>query len=126
MNHRASLLLIYVALLWPPRAAWAQENTVRVRLYAVHPPATLTFSGSGLQWRACERCPPAAADKLAIMAKNGQLRVEGSSLPRPRVFVAGSYRMAAESQQPVGAGYPLELRAQQERIVVIATMPHED
>src|SRR4051812_50220643 len=104
MNRRASLLLIYVALLWPPRAAWAQENTVRVRLYAVHPPATLTLSGSGLQWRACARCPAAAADKLAITAKNGQLRVEGSSLPRPRVFVAGGDPVASGWQQPGGGG----------------------
>src|SRR4051812_35942309 len=126
MNGRTSLLLIYVALLCATPAVWAQENTVRVRLYAVHPPAALTLSGSGLQWRACQRCPAAAADKLAVTAKNGQLRLEGSALPHPRVFIAGSYRMAAESQQPIAAGYPLELRAQQDRIVIIATMPLQD
>src|SRR5207244_7049753 len=55
-----------------------------------------------------------------------QLQVAGSPLPRARVSVSGSYRLAAEGDVPVAAAYPVELRAQQDRITVIVTMPLED
>lgn len=105
---------------------WAQDNSVRVRLYAVHPPAKLTLTGSDLRWKACEQCPATSATTVGLTAAHGQLQLEGTTLPRPRVFLTGTYKLQAEGQQPVSAGYPLELRAQQDRILVDATMPLED
>ncbi|MDP9267128.1 MAG: SpoIID/LytB domain-containing protein, partial [Acidobacteriota bacterium] len=124
MFRRAILLLSLATLLAAP--LWAQDNSVRVRLYAVHPPERLTLAGNDLRWKACEQCPATATEKLKVTAERGQLRVEGSPLPRPRVFVSGTYRLHAPGEQPISAAYALELRAQQERIVVIAAMPLED
>jgi len=107
---------------------WAQDNSVRVRLYAVHQPERVTLSGDAaeLRWKACEQCPATGAEKLQLTAAHGQLRLEGDALPHPRVYVSGSYKLHAEGEKPVAAAYPLELRAEQERIVVIAAMPLEE
>jgi stage II sporulation protein D len=115
-------VLLFVAFTIP---AWAQ-NDVRVRLYAVHPPETVTLTGTGLQWKGCETCPATAASRMVLTAAHGQVRVEGAKVSFPKVFVSGSYRVAAESQQPVPAAYPLEIRAQQDALVLVLTMPMED
>jgi stage II sporulation protein D len=116
--------LIFFLLLVAP--VWAQANDVRVRLYAVHPPARLTLTGTDLKWKGCEQCPAASATTLALSAAHGQLRLEGSAVPYPKLFVTGSYQMSADSQKPFTAAYPLELGAEQDRIVAIITMPPED
>lgn len=118
---RRLFLLLLLAL---PLAA--QDRDVRVRLYAVHPPAQLTLAGSGLQWKSCERCPPAPADTLAISAARGQLRLAGSPVPYPKLFVSGSYQLRAEQQKPFSAAYPLELTAEQDALRVVLRMPLED
>src|SRR6185369_12986030 len=90
------------------------------------PPERLTLAGEGLRWKGCAQCPTAPAAELKISADRGQLRVKGDALPRPGVFVSGTYKLHAEGQPAIEAAYPLELRAEQERIVVVATMPLED
>ncbi|HSE48616.1 MAG TPA: SpoIID/LytB domain-containing protein [Terriglobales bacterium] len=120
MNRRLILLLL-LAL-----PAWAQGNDVRVRLYAVHPPAKLALSGADLKWRTCEQCPENAAATLALIAQRGQLRLQGSSVPYPRLFISGSYELRAEQQKPFRAGYPLEVTAEQDALRVVIRMSLED
>jgi len=130
MRNGAGRAILYIGLVFSAASSllWGQDNSVRVRLYSVHQPERLTLSGEGaeLRWKACEQCPATSAEKLKVTAAHGQLRLEGDALPRPRMFVSGTYKLHAEGEKPVEAAYPLELRAEQERVVVIAAMPLED
>jgi stage II sporulation protein D len=125
MMRRLILLLCLALLCLAGVPLGAQSNAVRVRLYAVHPPERVTLAGE-LKWKTCEECPAARAAQLTVTAARGQLRIAGDSLPRPQLFITGSYRLTTEGQPPLSTSYPLELRAEQDRIVMVATLGMED
>jgi len=117
-------LVAFFGLTWTVAAQ--QPNDLRVRLYAVQPPAQLALSGPGLKWRSCEQCPETATAKLEASAAHGQVRVAESPVPFPKVFVSGRYELRAGKHPAFTAEYPLELRAERDRLVVLLTMPQED
>ncbi|MGA7459826.1 MAG: SpoIID/LytB domain-containing protein [Candidatus Korobacteraceae bacterium] len=101
-------------------------QTVRVRLWYLHPPHELRVNADAgqAQVRKCATCKDSAVESLAVQASGSSLEVDRSQTSELRI--SGSYQLTAANSPPVHADFPIELRAENNHLLVTALMPMEE
>ena len=111
-----------------PFASAGFPQTVRVRMWYLHPPPDLrVFADAGqAQQLRCASCRPAGLTSLIIHAAGSQVQIEGGKSASPGLSLRGAYQLNAIGEPPFRGDFPLEIRARSGHLVVIATMPMEE
>ena len=101
-------------------------QTVRVRLWYLHPPHELRVRADAgqAQVRKCATCKDSAVTSLAVQASGSSLEVDRSQASELRI--SGSYQLTAADSPPIHADFPIELRAENSHLLVTALMPMEE
>jgi stage II sporulation protein D len=128
----ASLLL----LLWsagdthgtPNRASTGFPQTVRVRLWYLHPPQELRLRADAgqAQIRKCAPCKPVSIATLALQAAGSSIQVDGDKSANSEVRISGAYQMNAAGEPPLRADFPIVVRAKDGHLLITALMPMEE
>ena len=123
--RRAFFLLMLLA----PVLAAAQATEMKVRLYSLLPPASLTISprNGAVRWRVCATCHDSILrDSLQINAADGRLHLAGQSQNYASILITGSYRLAGSQHAAFEAAFPLEIRARGPWLLLTLRLPLED
>jgi stage II sporulation protein D (peptidoglycan lytic transglycosylase) len=119
---RHFIWLLAILPIWPTRA-----QDLRVRLYALHPPAEITVKAlsDSLQWRTCAGCQKNSATRLQLQAVGSELRVRDAGVSR-EVFLSGAFRIEASGLPPISANFPVQIQASDAHLLLTAALPVED
>ena len=122
------LLLLCVAGGSKPSGSGGFPQTVRVRLWYLHPPHELRLraDASQAQLRKCATCKPAAISTLALRAAGSQIQIDSDKAAPPWLSIGGAYQMNAVGEPPLHADFPLEIRAKDGHLLITALMPMEE
>lgn len=103
-------------------------QTVRVRLWYLHPPHDLRLRADGgqAQIRKCASCKDAAVSSLALHAAGSAIQIDGDKSATADLRISGAYQMNAAGDPPIHADFPIELRANDGHLLVTALMPMEE
>lgn len=137
--------LVLLLLTWtlgaasPPQAAAPKNRnigtpssgfprTVRVRLWYLHPPASLTLRAEAGQatFRKCAGC---AADELALLsisASGAQIKIKNEKGDSRDLRISGALQIAPAIGPRVRADFPIEIVAFSGRLQVTATIPMDE
>lgn len=101
-------------------------QTVRVRLWYLHPPHELRVRADAgqAQVRKCATCKDSAVTSLAVQASGSSLELDRSQTSELRI--SGSYQLTAADSPPIHADFPIQLRAENSHLLVTALMPMEE
>ena len=135
----APLALLTIAAAGPPQTAPSKNRnigppssgfprTVRVRLWYLHPPATLKLSSAAGQahFRACPACKDTELSSAILRASGTQLKLEGEKHSLTELRVGGIYQMKATEGPAVPADFPVDIVASEGRLRITATMPMDE
>lgn len=105
----------------------AAQTSITVRLYSLHPEKDLKLTArtGDLQWRTCPTCPATAAKELPVRLAEHRLQIKNGPAAT-RLLVEGNYRIEPERGLKAALTAPLELKAEPESIIVLASVPLED
>ena len=103
-------------------------QTVRVRLWYLHPPHDLHLRADAGQalLRKCASCKDTAIASLALHASGSSIQIEGDKSATAELRITGAYQMNAAGDPPIHADFPIELRANDGHLLVTALMPMEE
>jgi stage II sporulation protein D len=124
MRRLLPFVMLMLATLAP-----AQSSDIKVRIYSLRRPASLTISPARgiVLWKACSTCHDSTLrGSLQVDAANGRVHLAGQSQTFASVFITGDYRLAGFQHAPLEAGFPLELRSSANLLQLTLTMPLED
>ena len=128
-----ALLLLCAAgrstdLTTPKPNAAGFPQTVRVRLWYLHPPQTLRIRADAgpTQLRKCAGCKDAAITTASLRAADASIRLDGDATTYTDLRVSGSYQMNAAGEPPIHADFPIQIRADQGHLLITALMPMEE
>lgn len=101
-------------------------QTVRVRLWYLHPPHELRVRADAgqAQVRRCATCKDSPVTTLTVQTSSSSLEVDRS--PASELRISGSYQLTAADSPPIHADFPIELRAENNHLLVTALMPMEE
>ena len=101
-------------------------QTVRVRLWYLHPPHELRVhtDGGQAQLRQCVTCKDSPITTVAVRASGSSVEVDHSATPELRI--SGSYQLTATGAPPIHADFPILLRAEKSQLLVTALLPMEE
>ena len=101
-------------------------QTVRVRLWYLHPPHELRLRADAgqAQVRKCATCKDSPLTSLIAQATGSSLEIDRSQTSELRI--SGSYQLTATDSPPIHADFPIELRAEDNHLLVTALMPMEE
>jgi stage II sporulation protein D len=101
-------------------------QTIRVRLWYLHPPRELRLHAEAgqAQARQCATCKDSPVTSLAVQASGSSIEVDRSTASELRI--SGSYQLTATGTPPIHADFPIEVRAQKSQLVITALMPMEE
>ena len=135
----ALLALLTIAAAGPPQTAPSKNRnigppssgfprTVRVRLWYLHPPATLKLSSAAGQahFRTCPACKDTELSSAIVHASGTQLKLEGEKRAITELRVGGVYQMRATDGPAVPADFPVDIVASEGRLRITATMPMDE
>jgi stage II sporulation protein D len=125
----ASLLLVLcLAGDSKPSGSNGFPQTVRVRLWYLHPPRELRLRAEPgqAQLRKCATCKPVSVAVSTLRAAGSQIQVDGDKSASPELRISGAYQMNAASDPPLHANFPLEVRADDGHLLITALMPMEE
>src|SRR5271166_5388851 len=120
---RLFLAISLLLLLWsagdahssPTRtsASGGFPQTVRVRLWYLHPPRELRLHAEPgqAQFRKCATCKPVALATLALKASGSSVQVDNDKSATGEVRISGAYQMNAAGEPPLRADFPIGVRA---------------
>jgi stage II sporulation protein D len=103
-------------------------QTVRVRLWYLHPPHELrvrTDAGRA-QMQTCTACKPTVITASVVRAQGSKLEVEGQKSSWFDLRVNGMYQMNATGDPPLHVHFPIEIRASDDHLLITAFMPMEE
>lgn len=105
----------------------AQAQDVRVRLYALHPPAELTATAVAgtLRWGTCSDCLDNPAGSVTLKAVGAELRISDSGVSK-QLYLIGAYRLVPADSPPFSGNFPLEIQAREGHLLLTLAMPAED
>src|SRR5262245_8069744 len=111
--------------------AFPQTSSVKIRLYSLHPEQRIkvTARTGELAWKSCERCPVKRAPALVLEAAEQGIKIGGGgqqAMATGQVFVEGDYRIEPGEGLTLAVKFPLEIRADQNRLKVFLALPLED
>ena len=103
-------------------------QTVRVRLWYLHPPHDLRAPRGGRpgtvsQVRELQR---RGLSLLAMHAAGSAVQIDGDKSATAELRLTGAYQMNAAGDPPIHADFPIELRANDGHLLVTALMPMEE
>ncbi|MGO9518847.1 MAG: SpoIID/LytB domain-containing protein [Candidatus Korobacteraceae bacterium] len=133
MTRRFAAVSVLVLLLHAASAQAPHTNaskdfpwTVRVRLWYLHPPRELHLRAEAgeAQLRKCATCKPEAVTTLALRAEGSLLHIGNVSSANLRI--SGVYQMNATGEPSLRADFPIEIRAIDGHLLIIALMPMEE
>src|SRR5215472_7106793 len=108
--------------------AGAQTNSasVKVRLYGLHPQQQVRIIArtGTLRWRTCAKCVATEVKDITVRAAGNQVQTENAQ--SLQLFVEGEYRIEPQAGLKISHSAPLELKAEDGLLKLIATMPLED
>jgi len=101
-------------------------QTVRVRLWYLHPPHKLGVRAAvgQAQMRKCATCKDSPVISLVVQAFGSSLEADRS--PASGLRISGSYQLNAADSPPIHADFPIEIRADSGHLLVTALMPMEE
>ena len=110
------------------KASSGFPQTVRVRLWYLHPPHELRLraDASQAQLRKCATCKPMPVTMLTLHAAGSSLRIDSDKSAIAEVRITGVYQMNAAGDPPIRADFPIDVRATDGRLLIIALMPMEE
>jgi stage II sporulation protein D len=110
------------------KASGGFPQTVRVRLWYLHPPHELRLRADAgqAQLRKCATCKPMPVTMLTLHATGSSLRIDSDNSVTAEVRITGVYQMNAAGDPPIRADFPIDVRATDGRLLIIALMPMEE
>jgi stage II sporulation protein D len=126
----AFLLLCHVSDVrsTPRPSASGFPQTVRVRLWYLHPPRELHIRAepSQAQLRKCAACKLVAVSTIALRAAQSSIQIDGDKSTATDLRITGAYQTNAASEPPLRADFPIEIRANDGHLLITALMPMEE
>jgi stage II sporulation protein D len=112
----------------PAKASNGFPQTVRVRLWYLHPPRELRVRAEAgqAQVRKCATCKPVAVSSLALHAAGSSLQLDGDKAATAELRITGVYQMNAAGEPPLRADFAIEVRANDGHLLITALMPMEE
>jgi len=103
-------------------------QTVRVRLWYLHPPGEVRIrtDAAQAQLRRCSSCKLEPFDALVLRGSGSSIRVDANKSTTTDLRLSGTYELAAADLPPVHADFPIEVRSSGGHLLVTATMPMEE
>jgi stage II sporulation protein D len=103
-------------------------RTVRVRLWYLHPPASLKLHADAGQarMRKCETCADGALGDVTLRASASKIEVSGEKSAVSHLRMDGAFQMNPPGEAAIRAEFPVEVRALQGQLLVTATMPMDE
>ncbi len=103
-------------------------QTVRVRLWYLHPPRELRLRAEAgqAQSRTCATCKSSSITSLAVHATQSSVQVTGERAAVDELRITGNYQMNAAGDPPLRADFPIEIRAHDGHLLITALMPMEE
>ena len=125
------LLLLCAAGYARPGSVKPSSNfpqTVRVRLWYLHPPRELHVRAQAGQaeLRKCPTCKPVALSIIALRAVQSSIRIDDDKAAITELRISGTYQMNTAGEPPLRADFPIEVRAYADHLLVTALMPMEE
>jgi len=102
-------------------------RTVHVRLWYLHPPAEIKLKAEAGQakFRKCASCPEEGLSGLAVRATGGRFQLEGDKSALQTLRVTGVYQVVAGTAPPLKVDFPIDVRADDGRLLLTASMAME-
>jgi stage II sporulation protein D (peptidoglycan lytic transglycosylase) len=132
--RRGVFLLAALLLVWAD-GAQTQRNgaasgfptTVRVRLWYLHPAAKLkiTADPGKATYRKCAKCAESALTALMVSAAGSQIQTDDKS-KTSGLHVNGVFQLSPANAPPLTAGFPIDVRASDGKLLVTAWMPMDE
>jgi stage II sporulation protein D len=112
----------------PTKASSAFPQTVRVRLWYLHPPRELGLRAEPgqAQARKCASCKPMAVTTLTVRAAQSSIQIDREKSVTAELHITGNYQMNAVGDPPIRAAFPIEVRAIDGHLLITALMPMEE
>ena len=87
-------------------------KTVRVRLWYLHPPASLKLRADAGQARVrkCATCSETPVTALGLRAVKSRIAIDGDKATATELYIAGTYSMSSGNEPPIKADFPVEVR----------------
>lgn len=112
----------------PTKASSGFPQTVRVRLWYLHPPRELRLRAEAgqAQLRKCATCKPMPVTALTLHAAGSWLQIDGDKSATAELHITGTYQMNAAGDPPILTDFPIEVRANDGHLLITALMPMEE
>jgi len=103
-------------------------QTVRVRLWCLHPPDKLDVRAEAgrARMRTCAACAESTIATADLRARGSKIEVTGNRSSFSELRISGAYQMNASGDPPLHADFPIEIRASEGHLLVTALMPMEE
>ena len=110
----------------PPSSGF--PRTVRVRLWYLHPPASLAIrADSGqAQMRKCANCAASELRSLSLSATGAQIKTKNEKTASHELRISGTFQIVPENAAPIRADFPIEIAASAGRLLITATVPMDE
>jgi stage II sporulation protein D len=111
-----------------PAASAGFPQTVRVRLWHLHPPRELRLKADSgrAQFRKCATCKSANVTSLNLRAVGSRVQIAGVPGVATDVHINGVYQITAAEGPPIGGDFPIEVHASEGHLRITAVMPMEE
>ncbi len=104
-------------------------QTVRVRLWYLHPPqqVQLRATPGQAQLRKCATCAPVDVTSLVLRAVGSRIQTDtAGASTSTEVRIDGIYQMNAAGEPPLRVDFPITIHAGDGHLLIIASMPMEE
>ncbi len=103
-------------------------RTVRVRLWYLHPPSSLTLRAEAGQAniRKCTSCAATELRSLSLSASGAQVKIKNEKSSSRKLRISGVFQMVPQNGPPIRADFPIEIDASAGRLQMNATMPMDE
>jgi len=103
-------------------------QTVKVRLWYLHPPRDLRLHAEAgqAQLRPCAACRAVPVTALTLQASGASMHIDGGTSSATGLRLSGTYQISAAGAPPIHADFPIEIRAGDSCLLIIALMPMEE
>ncbi len=103
-------------------------QVVRIRLWYLHPPHELRLRAEAgrANTQSCRTCKESPLAALTIRASGSSIQSDAAHPASPQLRLTGIYQMSAADSPPIRSDFPIEIRADQDHLVITAFMPMEE
>ncbi len=110
-----------------PAAQSTFPQTLRVRLWYLHPPRELRIRADAgqAQVRRCEKCKREPFTTLALQASGASIQIGGAKAGT-ELRLSGAYQLSATGLPPIPADFPVEVQASGNHLLITALLPMEE